>query len=286
MRFNILITGANGQLGSEIRKRQNLLEDCNFYFTDIDSLDITDEEQIKKFVKTNDISSIINCAAFTAVDLSEKNIEQANLLNNIAVSHLAKTSLEYNLNLVHISTDYVFDGNTYIPYKETDKTNPCSVYGKTKLDGENEIIKLKLPNSIIIRTSWLYSEFGNNFVKTMMKLGKSKESIGVVFDQVGSPTFAGDLAEAILRILPQIDNKQTEIYHFSNEGVISWYDFAKAIFYLNKYNCKIKPIHTKDYPTLAKRPHFSVLDKSKIKAHFDLEIPHWFDSLKNFLSEL
>ncbi len=283
MNKRVLITGSNGQLGNEIKQRKQLLDGFDFYFTDIDELDITSFDKLEQFIHNNKITHIINCAAYTVVDLAEREMGKAELLNNAAVAYLANLSQKYNIKLIHISTDYVFDGNSCIPYKETDDTNPKSVYGATKLEGEKAILKLTIPDSVIIRTSWLYSSTGTNFVKTMLNLGQTKDSIGVVFDQVGSPTFAGDLAEAILKILPQLSCKQTEIYHFSNEGAISWYDFAKAIFELKNYKCKITPILTKDFPTLAKRPHFSVLDKSKIKSDFNLEIPHWFDSLKTFI---
>ncbi len=284
MNNRILITGANGQLGSEIKAKKDVLKNFDFYFTDINELDITSKSNIDLFVKSNGITHIINCAAYTAVDLAEEQEEKATLINQTAVKYLAEIASDNKLKFIHISTDYVFNGMSNIPYKETDEPNPNSVYGKTKLAGENEIIKLDLPNSIIIRTAWLYSKTGGNFVKTMLNLGVTKESIGVVFDQTGSPTFAGDLADAILKIIPKIDCNKTEIYHFSNEGVISWYDFAKAIFYLKGFKCKINPIHTDEYPTLAKRPNYSVLDKTKIKNDFDLEIPYWFDSLQDFLS--
>ncbi len=204
-------------------------------------------------------------------------------LNHLAVKYLAKVSQEQTIKLVHISTDYVFNGENFRPYIESDKTNPKSIYGKSKLDGENALIDINPKDSIIIRTSWLYSGFGNNFVKTMLKLSKTKKELGVIFDQIGTPTYANDLAKAILDIIPNINNSKVEIYHFSNEGVASWFDFAKAIFELKNIDIELNPILTKDYPTPAKRPHYSILDKSKIKRDFNIKIPYWRDSLKKHL---
>lgn len=283
--YNILVTGANGQVGSELRElSQNY--PYSFFFTDRTTLDITNEEAIKNFVKVNNINTIINCAAYTAVDKAETDELNADLINRKAVKKLAKISLENNIKLVHISTDYVFAGIAYKPYCEEFQTNPKSVYGKTKLDGENEMIKINPKNSIIIRTSWVYSSYGANFVKTMLHLGKEKESLGVIFDQVGTPTYAKDLAKTILDILPQIENEKVAIYNYSNEGVLSWYDFAKEIMKMAKLDCKINPIETFQYPTPAKRPHYSLLNKSKIKKDFDIVIPYWKDSLDECLKQL
>src|SRR5574344_811122 len=237
--YNILVTGSNGQVGSEIKELSSNYN-YNFFFTTRDDIDITSKDIIK----------------------------------------------ELNIKLIHISTDYVFDGKNFKPYVEEFQTNPQSIYGKTKLDGENEIRDINPLNSIIIRTSWVYSYYGNNFVKTMLRLGKEKEELGVIFDQVGTPTYAKDLAITILDIVPQIENSKVEIYNYSNEGVLSWYDFAKEIMKMAKLNCKINPIETYQYPTPAKRPHFSLLNKSKIKSKFNLEIPYWKDGLDDCLKRL
>ena len=280
--LNILVTGSNGQVGSEIRE---LSKDYSytFFFTDRTNIDITSKDSIKDFCQTNNINTIINCAAYTAVDKAETDIENADLINRKAVKKLALVSEELNIKLIHISTDYVFDGKSFKPYYEEYQTNPQGIYGKSKLDGENEMININPKNSIIIRTSWVYSFYGNNFVKTMLRLGKEKESLGVIFDQVGTPTYARDLAKTILDILPKIENQKVEIYNYSNEGVLSWYDFAKEIMKMAKLNCKINPIETFQYPTPAKRPHFSLLNKSKIKSTFNIEIPYWKDSLDECL---
>jgi dTDP-4-dehydrorhamnose reductase len=280
--YNILITGSNGQLGSEIRELSSNYS-YNFFFTDRNNIDITSKDSIRSFYQTNNINVIINCAAYTAVDKAESDEINADLVNRKAVKKLALVSQELNIKLIHISTDYVFDGKNFKPYKEEFQANPQGVYGKTKLDGENEMRDINPKNSIIIRTSWVYSSFGNNFVKTMLRLGKEKESLGVIFDQVGTPTYAKDLAKTILDIIPQIANEKVEIYNYSNEGVISWYDFAKEIMRMTKLNCKINPIETFQYPTPAKRPHFSLLNKSKIKSTFHIEIPYWKDSLDECL---
>ena len=283
--YNILITGSNGQLGSEIRELSSNYS-YNFFFTDRNNIDITSKDNIKAFCQTNNINVVINCAAYTAVDKAESDIENADLINRKAVKKLALVSSELNIKLIHISTDYVFDGKNFKPYIEEFQTNPQGVYGKTKLDGENEMRDINPKNSIIIRTSWVYSSFGNNFVKTMLRLGKEKESLGVIFDQVGTPTYAKDLAKTILDIIPQINNDKVEIYNYSNEGVLSWYDFAKEIMKMAKLDCKINPIETFQYPTPAKRPHFSLLNKSKIKSTFNIEIPFWKDSLDECLKTM
>ncbi len=283
--FNILVTGSNGQLGSEI-KELSKNNSYNFFFTDRNNIDITSKDNIKAFCQTNNINIIINCAAYTAVDKAESDIENADLINRKAVKKLALVSEELSIKLIHISTDYVFDGKNFRPYVEEFQTNPQGIYGKTKLDGENEMRDINPKNSIILRTSWVYSSFGNNFVKTMLRLGKEKESLGVIFDQVGTPTYAKDLAKTILDIIPQINNEKVEIYNYSNEGVLSWYDFAKEIMRMAKLNCKINPIETFQYPTPAKRPHFSLLNKSKIKSTFNIEIPYWKDGLDDCLKRL
>ncbi len=283
--FNILVAGSNGQLGSEIKALSSDYS-YNFFFTDRNSIDITNKEDIRNFCQKNNINAIINCAAYTAVDKAETDEINADLVNRKAVKKLALVSQELNIKLVHISTDYVFDGRNFKPYCEEFQTNPQGIYGKTKLDGENEMRDINPKNSIIIRTSWVYSSFGNNFVKTMLRLGKEKESLGVIFDQVGTPTYARDLAKTILDILPKIENQKVEIYNYSNEGVLSWYDFAKEIMKMAKLNCKINPIETFQYPTPAKRPHFSLLNKAKIKSTFNIEIPYWKDGLDDCLRRL
>lgn len=273
-----LVVGANGQLGNELK---DILKEKGIY-VDRDELDITDSNSINNFFKSNkNISAIINCAAYTAVDKAENDLELATKINVEGPKNLAKIGLP----IVQISTDYVFDGNKNTPYTEDDKTNPKSVYGKTKLAGEEEVLK-NAKTAVVIRTAWLYSSYGNNFVKTMIRLGKEKESLNVVFDQVGTPTYAADLAQAIVNILPQIKDGTKEIYHFSNEGVCSWYDFATEIMKANDLKCKVYPIESKDYPTAAARPSFSVLNKDKIKKTFNIKINHWRDSLNNCLEKI
>ncbi|MDX4049037.1 dTDP-4-dehydrorhamnose reductase [Aliarcobacter skirrowii] len=283
--YNILVTGSMGQLGSEIRELASNYN-YNFFFTTRDDIDITSKDNIKEYCQTNSINVIINCAAYTAVDKAESDMENADLVNRKAVKKLSIVAKELNIKLIHISTDYVFDGKNFKPYVEEYQTNPQSVYGKTKLDGENEMKDINPLNSIIIRTSWVYSYYGNNFVKTMLRLGKEKEELGVIFDQVGTPTYAAHLAKTILDIVPQIENSKVEIYNYSNEGVLSWYDFAKEIMKMAKLNCKVKAIEAYQYPTPAKRPHFSLLNKSKIKQKFNIEIPYWKDGLDDCLKRL
>ncbi|AKF24215.1 dTDP-4-dehydrorhamnose reductase [Sulfurovum lithotrophicum] len=278
---NILVTGSRGQLGSELRELVN--NNAIFHFTDRSVLDITDQDAIKHFCLEKDIEVIINCAAYTAVDKAEEDEENADRINHLAVKYLAQIAKEREIRFVHISTDYVFDGTNFMPYVESNRTNPTSVYGRTKLAGEEAIRKINPDNTVIIRTSWVYSTYGSNFVKTMLRLGKERDTLGVIFDQVGTPTYARDLAQAILDIVPQIENKEVEIYHYSNEGVLSWYDFAKEIMKMAKLECKINPIETKSYPTPAKRPYYSLLNKAKIKETFNLEIPYWKDGLDTCL---
>ena len=283
--YNVLVTGSSGQVGNEIKAISSDYS-YNFFFTDRNNIDITSKDSIKEFCKTNNINVIINCAAYTAVDKAQSDEINADLINRKAVKKLALVSQELNIKLIHISTDYVFDGKNFKPYCEEFQTNPQSIYGKTKLDGENEMRDINPKNSIIIRTSWIYSYYGNNFVKTMLRLGKEKEELGVIFDQIGTPTYAKDLAKIILDIVPQIDNQKVEIYNYSNEGVLSWYDFAKEIMKMAKLNCKVKAIETYQYPTPAKRPHFSLLNKNKIKSTFNIEIPYWKDGLDDCLRRL
>jgi len=279
---NILVTGSKGQLGSEIEALSSNY-DYNFFFTDRDELDITNQEAIEGFIENNKIDTIINCGAYTAVDRAEDDEINADKINHLAVKYLAQIAKEKDIKLIHISTDYVFDGKNYKPFIETDSTNPQGVYGKSKLDGEEALKDVNPKNSIIIRTSWVYSSFGANFVKTMLRLGKERESLGVIYDQVGTPTYARDLARAILDILPKIQNKSTQIYHYSNEGVLSWYDFAREIMRMAKIDCVVNPIESSQYPTPASRPHYSLLNKSKIKEEFNITIPFWKDSLDECL---
>jgi dTDP-4-dehydrorhamnose reductase len=282
---NILVTGANSQLGSELRDltKHSTLNTHHYYFTDKKTLDITDKDAVNAFCLQNGIGIIINCAAYTAVDKAEVELELADSINHLAVRSLAEIAKEQKIKLVHISTDYVFDGKRYKPYTEEDATNPQGVYGKTKRDGETAIMAVNPENAVIIRTSWVYSSYGNNFVKTMLRLGKERESLGVIYDQVGTPTYARDLAKTILDIFPKIQNEDVEIYHYANEGVLSWYDFAKAIMQMAKRECRIDPIETKEYPTPAARPHYSLLNKIKIKKTFDIAIPYWQDALDECL---
>jgi dTDP-4-dehydrorhamnose reductase len=282
---NILVTGANGQLGSEIRAISKNYPD-NFLFTDINDLDITKKSNIEKFISENRVDSIINCAAYTAVDRAEDEKELIYRVNSEAVKNMAEISKERDLKLIHISTDYVFDGKNHKPYTSDDRVNPVNSYGASKLSGEKAIFELSPKNSIIIRTSWVYSSFGNNFVKTMLKYGKEREELKVVFDQVGTPTYARDLAKVILNILPKIDNQTPKIYHYSNDGAISWFDFAKEIMKMAKVDCKITPIESFEYPTKAERPFYSVLNKREIKSDFLIDIPYWKDSLRECLVEM
>ena len=282
---NILVTGSNGQLGSEI-KELSVEYKYNFFFTDKESLDISNVQEIKDFVEMNKINIIINCAAYTAVDKAEDDEENADKINHLAVKYLAEIAKEKDIKLIHISTDYVFDGENYKPYVEDDTVNPNGVYGRTKLDGEKAMQEINPENSIIIRTSWVYSSYGANFVKTMLRLGKERDALGVIFDQVGTPTYAGDLAKTILEILPKIENTEVMIYNYSNEGVLSWYDFAKEIMKMAKIECQINPIETKEYPTPATRPHYSLLNKSKIKKEYNIAIPYWKDSLDTCLRKM
>ena len=273
----ILITGAHGQLGSAL---SSLLQSTpyNVVCTDYDSLDITNSEAVESFIGEGKFDYIVNCAAYTQVDRAEEDADNADLLNHIAVANIANAALNCGGRVIHISTDYFFDGNHFVPYVESDEPAPRSVYGSTKLAGEKALFDIA-PDSIVVRTAWLYSATGNNFVKTMLRLGKEKDSIRVVYDQIGSPTYAPDLASAILTII-ESETWVPGDYHFTNEGVISWYDFTKAIFRISGVHCEVSPILSSEYKTLAVRPHYSVLDKSKIKSVFGVNIPYWEDSLQ------
>lgn len=291
MPVNILVTGASGQLGSELHylseNKPELCANMQFFFADRHTLDISDKAAIESFCGSNAISHIVNCAAYTAVDKAESEPELADLINHLAVKNLAEVAKAQNIALVHISTDYVFDGTNHKPYTETDTPNPQSVYGKTKLLGEQALQQINPSNSIIIRTAWVYSSFGNNFVKTMLRLGKERDTLNVVADQIGTPTYARDLAAAILHIIPQLssDTKMVKVYHYSNQGVCSWYDFAKAIFEIADINCKVNAIASSDYPTPAKRPENSVLNGEKIQQAFGFVIHSWNESLQRCLGE-
>jgi dTDP-4-dehydrorhamnose reductase len=284
--MKILVTGSKGQLGNELRELAGLYPDYRFLFTDVEELDITDGKTVNAFIAADKPEVIINCAAYTAVDKAETDEECVFRVNSLAPSNLAKAAKKNNILLVHISTDYVFDGKTYFPLSETAPTNPVSVYARSKFSGEQEIIRYA-GKAIILRTSWLYSAFGNNFVKTVLKYGVERGKMNIVYDQTGTPTYAYDLAKMILDILPKAKNTSgTEIYNYSNEGVASWYDFAVAIVELSGIDCSLSPIETKDYPLPAVRPYYSVLNKQKIKDKYSIEIPYWRDSLKHCLPRL
>ena len=275
MKDKILITGCNGQLGTELKK---LLPEA--ICADVDVLDITDFEAVQKFVLDNNIGVIINCAAYTAVDKAEDDKELAKKINEDGPRNLALSGAK----IIHVSTDYVFDGRNYKPYQPEDETHPLSVYGQTKRAGELAVLE-NAKEAVIIRTAWLYSNHGNNFVKTMRRFGNEKSEINVVADQIGSPTFAGDLAKAIVTLLPQMNEQNKGIYHYTDEGVCSWYDFASEIMALSGMKCKVNPIPSSAYPTKAVRPFYSVLSKEKIKSTFNIDIPHWKESLKKCLSQ-
>lgn len=282
----ILVTGSNGQLGSELKDLSKSFSDIEFLFHDIDTLDLTDDIRLENFIRENNPDYIINCAAYTAVDKAEEEKEKAYLINAHVPLKLASLSKKYGIRLIHVSTDYVFDGHSYRPYNEKDITNPLSIYGKSKLEGENNIINSC--EAIIIRTSWLYSKYGNNFVKTVMRLGSQRPQLNMIFDQIGTPTCASDLAFAIMHIILFSEKNKFlhGIYNYSNEGVCSWYDFAKIIVELSGLIVKVLPITTEQYPLPAPRPHYSVLNKDKIKSCFGIEIPFWKDSLKKTINEL
>ena len=275
--MKILITGCNGQLGNEMQLLEKENPQHTYFNTDVAELDITDQKAIEKFVSENAIDGIVNCAAYTAVDKAEENQDLCMKLNATAPDHLAQAIEKRGGWMIQISTDYVFDGTNHKPYTEADSVCPNSTYGRTKLAGEQAVMA-GCKKSMIIRTAWLYSTFGNNFVKTMIRLGKEKPELGVIFDQIGTPTYARDLAVAIFAAINQ--GIVPGIYHFSNEGVISWYDFTKAIHRIAGITtCRVRPLHTEEYPTPANRPHYSVLDKTKIKQTYSIEIPYWEESL-------
>jgi dTDP-4-dehydrorhamnose reductase len=284
----ILITGSNGQLGNELKILSSSFPKINFIFHDIDTLNITDHTAVSEFFSSHRPNIVVNCAAYTAVDKAENETNLAYLINEKAVAYLLEACEKYNAKIIQLSTDYVFDGKKYLPYIETDATNPMSVYGKSKLAGEKHLEDNK--NAIVIRTSWLYSSFGNNFVKTIIRLSSERNELKVVFDQIGTPTYAKDLARTILSIIEQIVLEGNSfipgIYHFSNEGICSWYDLAKEIVQFRNSTCKVFPIVTSEFPTLAVRPSYSVLDKSKIKKTYSIQIPWWKDSLIDCLKKI
>jgi len=279
--IRILVTGSNGQLGSEFKYLSPDLGTIEFVFTDIEELDITSKEAVTSYFQDNKFNFCINCAAYTAVDKAEEDRASAKLVNETAVVILAEVTKKFDVKFIHISTDFVFSGSKNTPYLELDSPDPINFYGKSKLKGESLALAINR-KSVVIRTSWLYSSFGNNFVKTMLKLSETKDELGVIIDQVGTPTYARDLAEVVLKVI-QSDKFISGVYHYSNEGVASWYDFAQAIFDENNINIKVNPIPTEQYPTPAKRPVFSVMNKTKIKETFGIEIPHWRKSLSKCL---
>jgi dTDP-4-dehydrorhamnose reductase len=284
--MNVLITGSKGQLGLELESLGRKFPNFKLFCTDKFSLNILNFEETEQYVLKNNIDVVVNCAAYTDVNKAEDEIEKADEVNHLAVRNLGLIAKKHHLKLIHISTDYVFDGNSEIPYKESDATNPQNAYGITKLNGEKALSEINPQNTLIIRTSWLYSEFGNNFVKSMLKLSKEKESITVVFDQIGSPTYAKDLALAILQIIPQINSDGLQIYHYANKGRCSWFEFASAIMKIAQQNCEVLPIPSSAFKTKAKRPKYSLLNTDKIQHTFNLEIPNWEDALRECVSAI
>ncbi len=285
----ILITGGKGQLGQSIQSIEKKHSDFEFIYTDVEDLDICNINSLREFCTNNDFQYLVNCAAYTAVDKAEEEQELAKKINTDALENIGIVAAEKNIKVLHVSTDYVFDGKNFKPYTEDQEAVPASVYGQTKLIGEQLLLKNQ-PESIVVRTAWLYSEFGNNFVKTMIRLGKEREALNVVADQIGSPTYAVDLADALLQIIAKVENKESElisgIYHYSNEGICSWYDFTINIHQIMGINCNVSPIESKDYPTAAPRPFYSVLNKTKIKTTFKITIPYWKTSLERCLKIL
>ena len=285
---SILVTGANGQLGLSLKKIAVDYPQYQFHFIQREALDLSQPTAIEAYCAQHHFDNIIHCAASTTVDKAEQELELADTINHLAVQQLSRIAKARDTTLIHISTDYVFDGTQHRPYSETEATNPQSVYGASKLKGEKALQKIA-PKGCIIRTSWVYSEFGKNFLKTMLNLGTQRKSLSVIFDQVGTPTYATDLARAIMSVIEKQafeQQIQPEIYHYSNEGVCSWYDFATAIFEMAQIQCNLTPIETKDYPTPAQRPHYSLLNKAKIKHDYALDIPYWRDSVEACLNTL
>lgn len=275
----ILVTGSRGQLGNEMQNAATAYPQFRYVFTDVEELDICDKAAVETFVRNNEVDIIVNCAAYTAVDKAEDDVELCYKINRDAVKNLGEVAANYGVKVIHVSTDYVFDGTGYLPYNEEQTVCPATVYGQSKLAGEEALMAVN-KQSVIIRTAWLYSSFGNNFVKTMIRLGRERDTLSVVFDQIGSPTYAADLAGAILKVAAA-ETFVPGIYHYSNEGVCSWYDFTKTIHRLSGIVCDVKPIETKDYPARTPRPHYSVLNKAKIKQTYGITVPYWEESLES-----
>jgi len=280
----ILITGSHGQLGNEMQHAAARFPAFKFIYTDVEDLDICDKAALDAFVKANGVNIIVNCAAYTTVDKAEDDVELCYKINAEAVRNIGEVAHQNGLKVVHVSTDYVFDGTNYMPYSEDQAVSPNTVYGKSKLAGEQALMET-CEQAVILRTAWLYSSFGNNFVKTMIKLGTERDSLNVIFDQIGTPTYAADLADTILKILSH-ETFTPGMYHFSDEGVCSWYDFTKTIHRIAGITCDVRPIETKDYPARTPRPHYSVLNKAKIKAIYGITIPHWEESLERCMKIL
>ncbi|WP_036514655.1 dTDP-4-dehydrorhamnose reductase [Nitrincola nitratireducens] len=286
----VLVTGVGGQLGHSIQDRANQYPLFDFVFVDHTEFDLADPNAISTYLADKAFDYILNCAAYTAVDKAESELSLVDQVNHLAVKQLAEWAQAKDAYLVHISTDYVFDGCHYQPYTESHPTDAINAYGLSKLNSEKAVVA-SLANAAVIRTSWVYSEYGNNFVKTMLRLGSERDQLNIIFDQIGSPTYAGDLADAMLSLISQhhqglYSHEGCEFFHYSNEGVCSWYDFAKAIFELSDISCDAQPIETKDYPTPAKRPHFSLLNKAKIRQTLNVKVPYWKDSLALCLANL
>lgn len=280
----VLVTGSKGQLGNEVQVFASSYPQFEFIFTDVEELDICDRKAVEKYFAERKIDVLLNCAAYTAVDKAEEDVELCYRINEKAVGILGEVAAQYGTKMVHVSTDYVFDGTSYLPYTEDRPVCPATVYGKSKLAGELLLMDV-CPAAVIVRTSWLYSSFGNNFVKTMIKLGRERDTLNVIFDQVGTPTYAADLADALLQIV-SADKFIPGVYHYSNEGVCSWYDFTIAIHQIAGINCRVLPIESKDYPAKTPRPHYSVLNKKKIKTNYNIQIPHWEDGLRRCMAIL
>jgi dTDP-4-dehydrorhamnose reductase len=280
----VLVTGSKGQLGNEVQVLASSYSQFEFIFTDVEELDICDRKAVENYFAKRKIDVLLNCAAYTAVDKAEEDVELCYRINEKAVGILGEIAAEYGTRVVHVSTDYVFDGTSYRPYTEDMPVCPATVYGKSKLAGE-QLLMDACPAAVIVRTSWLYSSFGNNFVKTMMRLGKERDTLNVIFDQVGTPTYAADLADTLLQII-SADKFVPGIYHYSNEGVCSWYDFTISIHKMAGINCRVLPIESKDYPAKTPRPHYSVLNKNKIKSNYNIQISHWEDGLRRCMDIL
>jgi dTDP-4-dehydrorhamnose reductase len=272
----ILVTGSKGQLGLSLQK---ILDKNRTIFTDTDQLDVTNYEAVEKFIGENDVHTVVNCAAYTAVNAAENDADAAYRVNALGAKHLAVAANAHKASVIQISTDYVFDGNNFKPYTENDQPNPVSIYGQTKLEGELFVLK-NSDNCVVLRTSWLYSEYGTNFVKTIIANARGQKELKVVYDQIGSPTYAGDLARIIEGFIPVLKNGIKQIYNYSSEGVCSWYGFARAIVSFKQIDCEVLPVESQEYPSAARRPHYSVLSKAKIKKDFGIKIPYWRDGLK------